>query len=384
MKFKWLCFLIGIVLCIGCSQIREGEWQGSIKVEDGIQVVYNPESPMYSQPIITFEQDLTIGQSQIDEDLTLSHVGSFTVDDEGNIYIMDSKPLQIKVFNSRGRFLRAFGRAGQGPGDLDVFQSLHFTNQNEILCIDGARGALQFFSVDGKFLRYAKCQELQWCRNSTVLATNHIYTVINALGEFQERLISLSPPYEKSEQIAVHPFSNQGPLPSFSLRYGVFPQGRIAWGISEKYEFHVLSDSGEIIRKIRKDYKPILLSEEYKAELAQSGPPNRSQEEWAKSIEDRLSPHFPPFDFIFADEAGNLFVKTFKIEPETGHHMIDVFDPEGRFLTKTSLETGHFIKDTWPYLYQVKNNYLYAPGYDENDFPVIKRYKISWNYPKTE
>lgn len=378
MRIKWIGFLICIIFCIGCSKAKEGEWKGSIENENGVEVVLNPEIPMYSSQLVKFEEDLVIGQSQSGEEAGLSSIMNFAVDDQENIYILDTKPLRIKVFDKDGKFLRSFGQAGQGPGDLTVTGSMQITHEKEMMFVDDMKGEIKFFSTEGRFLRSLKCPALRWVSHTTWMPSGRIYSVKLYPGSHEEQLISLSFPYEESTVVASRPAPRQFSLPVIWIRYAAMPDNHLIWGITSEYEFSIINDSGKTVRKIRKKHTPLPLSEEYKAEISQLAPPGVSKESYAKDVAERLRPHFPAFDFFFTDETGRLFVKTFATEKVTGHYLVDVFDTRSRFLARAPLKVDHVVTGRWPNLYKIKNNCLYAPEHDENGFPVLKRYEIIW------
>jgi len=334
---------------------------------------------MYSSQVVTFEEDLLIDQSPSGEEFNLSSILSFAVDNQENIYIKDAKPLRIKVFDRYGKLLKSYGIKGEGPEDLPFSGSIQFVHQNEIMCVDEKKGKLKFFSPEGRYLRYLKCPSLRWGNHTTMTPSNRIYSVKLYPGANKEQLVSLIPPFEASEVIASRPTSIHPPIPLIWIRYALLPDNHIVWGITSEYEFYVMDDNGRTVRKIRRKHTPVPLSAEYISEIKQSAPPGASKERYAERVAKRLSPHFPAFDFIFTDEAGNLFVKTFETEKETGRYLIDIFDTQGRFLARAPLKVGHFVTGEWPNLYMIKKNHLYAPEHDENGFPVLKRYKIIWN-----
>lgn len=45
---------------------------------------------------------------------------SLAVDEEGRVYVVDSKPAAIKVFSPDGKLIRTLGREGEGPGEFRV------------------------------------------------------------------------------------------------------------------------------------------------------------------------------------------------------------------------------------------------------------------------
>lgn len=54
----------------------------------------------------------------MDEDYILGVVGDVTIAGSGEICLLDRQLLDIKIFDSEGRFLRTIGRGGEGPGEL--------------------------------------------------------------------------------------------------------------------------------------------------------------------------------------------------------------------------------------------------------------------------
>jgi len=67
------------------------------------------------------------------------------------LYIVDSADDAVKIFSREGRFLKFFGRRGQGPGEfnspggLDVFEE-------RIYVADSSNRRIQIFDLSGKFL----------------------------------------------------------------------------------------------------------------------------------------------------------------------------------------------------------------------------------------
>ena len=48
-----------VLACAACGSGREG-WQGRIETEGEVTVVRNPGEPMYTEPVLTLEDDLVI------------------------------------------------------------------------------------------------------------------------------------------------------------------------------------------------------------------------------------------------------------------------------------------------------------------------------------
>jgi len=74
-----------------------------------------PDTKILEKPIRA-ELVLKLGSDKADEDFY--KLRSFTVDKNGQIYILDAGNSRIQCFSKEGKFLFSFGRQGQGPGEL--------------------------------------------------------------------------------------------------------------------------------------------------------------------------------------------------------------------------------------------------------------------------
>jgi hypothetical protein len=340
---------------------------------DGVTVVKNPKEPIYPDDIVTFEEELTIGKSEGPEEYLINFIRSFAIDDEGNTYILDLRPYRIKVFDEDGKYLRSIGRSGQGPGELQGPRNIQFTVQKEIMVNDSRKGALLFFSVDGRFLREIKSPTLRSSNNAIADATGNIYIGKYSFGEGEDRLIKLSHTYENLEVLATKSAPLREDIPPPQIRYFLLPRNNLVWGFSSEYEFNIVDSEGRLIKKIEKEHSLVRVTDEYKSKYFERLPPGISKES------QKFSTNFPAFDFFFSDDEGRLFVKTYEKLEATNKYIFDVFDSEGKFLTRTELNVSDEIS-----LFQdkfiIKNNKLYSKELTEDGFPALRRYRIIWNF----
>jgi hypothetical protein len=361
-----------LMMIISCQQ-QKAEWRGTIEEVDGIIVVKNPKEPIYPDKIVTFEEELTIGKSEGPEEYLINFIRSFAIDDEGNTYILDIRPYRIKVFDEDGKYLRSIGRSGQGPGELQGPRNIQFTVQKEIMVNDSRKGALLFFSVDGRFLREIKSPTLRSSNNAIADATGNIYIGKYSFGEGEDRLIKLSHTYENLEVLATKSAPLREDIPPPQIRYFLLPRNNLVWGFSSEYEFNIVDSEGRLIKKIEKEHSLVRVTDEYKSKYFERLPPGISKES------QKFSTNFPAFDFFFSDDEGRLFVKTYEKLEATNKYIFDVFDSEGKFLTRTELNVSDEIS-----LFQdkfiIKNNKLYSKELTEDGFPALRRYRIIWNF----
>ena len=374
-ELKWLYLIICFTALLACQKFEEGKWKGTIEEEEDVTVVKNPREPMYRKEVVAFEEELSIGESEGPEEYLVSTITSFTVDDEGNVIILDIR-LGIKVFDKNGKYQRSIGRKGQGPGELQGPRNIQFTAHKEIMVNDMRGKGLLFFSVEGRFLSEIKNRIFMMNRHTLIDENRNIFVLGPFLGaEFfsQEKFIKMAPPYEDYEVLTSRETPRRERIIPPQIRYALLPGNNLIWGITSKYEFHIIDSQGKLIKRIEKEHTPLPMTEEYKAKYFERLPAGISKES------QQFNTHFPAFDLFFPDDEGRLFVKTYEKLETSGKYSVDIFDKEGRFLARTTLKAGHEIALNQD-KYLIKGGRLYASEYNEEGFPVLKRYKIIWKY----
>lgn len=102
---------------------------------------------------IGIENNLVLGKEYGDESEMFSYIRDITIDERDSIYVMDSMELIIKVFNRDGKFIRTFGREGQGPGEFQSLDGICWSKlDNFIYIADRLNHRINWFSTEGEFL----------------------------------------------------------------------------------------------------------------------------------------------------------------------------------------------------------------------------------------
>ncbi len=345
-----------------------------IKTENGIQVVYNPKNPVPppgAPKEIIHKEDLCIGDEEGIEDFMFSQIRSVQVDEEENIYVLDSKEVCIKVSDKNGRHIRTFGKRGQGPGELQSPTRMHLTAEKEILIYDPMNRRLSYFSLDGECRRETSTGKYSLQRTIPDSKGNIITQLLNPGDKFVYEIkkfdSSLNPVFAiEAIEEELTPYVLNMVSPTLNVR--VMKNDDIAWGYSSKYEIFIVSPDGKTTRKIVKDYDPVKITEEEKEEMikdtfGEQGAPPQYKLRFPKN-------HYPYYFFICGED-GRIYVRTYKKDKE-GNFSYDVFDPEGRYIAKFSLPGIDF-------LYVIKKNKMYSMVWeDEKGIPVVKRYSVTW------
>jgi hypothetical protein len=133
--FSIVLSLLGYMIFLSYGY-QEAKWKGTIEKMDGITIVKNPKEPMYGGNVCIIEEDLKIGESVGDENYMFSQIGFLDVDNDENIYVADTKEMRVKVFDKNGKFLRVFGKEGQGPDEISRIRNIQITAKNELIVND--------------------------------------------------------------------------------------------------------------------------------------------------------------------------------------------------------------------------------------------------------
>jgi hypothetical protein len=142
--------------------------------------------------------------------------------------------------------------------------------------------------------------------------------------------------------------------------------GRLIWLVTSIYEFHIVDASEKQIQTIIKDYTPRKITADEQKKLLKErygdAPPQ---------ITFAFPETYPPVENFIGDDEGRLFVKTYETDGKGGL-WYDVFDTEGRCITRISLPAGEMA-------FVVKKGKLYTLiQEDEDGNPIVKRYAMEW------
>ena len=345
-----------------------------IKTEEGIQVVYNPKKPVSipgTPTNIHVKEDLCIGDEEALEDFIFSQIRSVRVDEEENIYVLDSKEIRIKVFDKNGKPLRTFGKRGQGPGEIQMPTRMYLTSEKEILIYDIGNSRLSFYSLDGQCLKEISTAKYRFSRtipdSKGNIITQQLIPGDKVLYEIKKYDLDLNPVVSIASIEIERNFRVLNMVtPTLNVR--VMKNDNIVWGYPEEYEIFVVSPEGKTIRKIVKDYKPVKITNEEKEKLIKDafgdqGTPPGVKLEFPKN--------YYPYYFLIPDDEGRIFVRTYE-KDKHGNYIYNVFDPKGIYIADFTLPVIDF-------LYVVKDNKMYTMVWeDEKGIPVVKRYSVTW------
>ena len=375
--FVFALIIVSSLALSASSGQRQAKWQGTKEDVDGVTVVKNPKQPMYREDVCMIKEDLSIGKAEGQEEYMFNRIQDIAVDDNGDIYVADSQATQIRVFDLNGKFLRTIGRKGQGPGEFTGIHSIQITANNELMLYDNWQHRLVYFSLAGQFIR-SKHFSISVGANGRLNPRSPLYCdsrenyyIVTGIMEFPKaskahtEILKIGGDLKFATLVRTADHDPMGPFNVFGLENlycQLMAKDFVLVGTSKNYELQIFDPQGKVIKKISRDYDPVPVSEAEKNEERKKRDPDTKWE-------------FPryhfPMSYLAADDEGRIFVRTWE-KPDKGKgYFFDVYDPEGKYITRIPLSFSPRVLN--------KGN-LYAIEADEAGFQYVKRYKMTWKF----
>lgn len=368
-------FFITALIILNCCGREKSSWRGTIKEINGVVFVKNPKTPLYTDKIIDFTEDLRIGSEDGQSEYMFAVIRHIAVDDDENIYVGDYRESHIKVFDKKGKFIQTIGKRGQGPGEIARINFIQINADNELMVFDQTSRKIHHFSQEGEFLRAIP---IKFPFISLRFDTKEYYygeVSVNSPKSRTIELIKIDTNSKKIDTIAKVPIPLIGqpilifyPDIYFKLRH----DRCLVYGNSENYEITITSPDGRTLKRINKAYKPVPITRSDKKRIRKD-----TRQEAGPDEEVNFTAHFPAFWSFTIDDQGRIFVRTCE-EPDWSDYLYnqpekaktyDVFDPEGKFIGKF---TANFFPRIW------KKAKLYTIEEDKKGFQYVKRYQVNW------
>lgn len=146
-----------------------------IIVQNGVKI-YNNKIPSNKKLEIKvnkiFEIDCTNDSSNSP---FIKYVMGFCADESNNIFITDAFAGNVHAYDSKGQYIKTFGRRGQGPGEMMYPKSIISLNDTLIISDNGVH-KLHIYDTEGNFIKQIKYNHTGY---STLLTTYDKFYVAN-------------------------------------------------------------------------------------------------------------------------------------------------------------------------------------------------------------
>jgi hypothetical protein len=350
MKQKAVFLALAVMSVCRCDGKREAVDK---TVENGIEVVSNhlqSNLPKGKALVLSLQEVFRI---DTEDDAVvaagLTDINCFDVTADGRIYILappDRQGNLVRRFSAEGKFIGSFGRVGQGPGESEYPNDLRAASGGRIWILESPKNKIHVFTPEGKL-----AEDLSPFGFETILPLaggGCLATRLDA-GNPQAKYFSLSLGLYDSNFKLVKELDrfekapNSRVLEKIPEKYingikwiflGQASSDRIYAGNSERgYEILVFDFGGRLIRKIRKEFVPVPVSNEYRQKFLK--PYEEGMPAYAKKVYFPASWH--PFQAFLPDDHGRLWVMTYEPGDSPNEFIFDVFDQAGIFVARRSL-----------------------------------------------
>jgi hypothetical protein len=381
-----------LILFNACGE-QKAHGQRTIEEPDGVTVVKNPLEPLNPEMQIIFEEDLTIGVEEGDENYMFGSQVFVNTDDEGNIYVTDWDRKTVRKYDSNGNFLQSIGRLGQGPGEFQDISEVRFDIEGNIYLNDLKIQRISFLSKEGNYLKGIKFPIIF---ERVVINSKGFYIAMSAdnvelgkskkwdyvYGLFDENFNLMAEflrlPQEANAkdknadsiaQVIADSLSKEAFVPF--VNYVLGKNDSIYFGYPKNYEIKVYSPEGKLGKIIQRDFEPVEIGERHKEyfEHNQSErflakiPPNEEKRIFELVKYPKYKPAYERFILM---ENGWIFVVVDSVRD--GSTLVDIFNKDGEYLAQ--FETD--ISTDW---LSFNNGKAYTVA-TIDDYKFIKRYNF--------
>lgn len=398
-NLSFLIFFFAIFLGWNGLSHRIHAYGAGINQESGeVVVVSNPKTPG-TKMRIDFKEELSIGEVERDENYMFGSSINFNTDYEGNFYVMDYDTRRILKYDPEGKYLLAFGRKGQGPGEFQGISVPRFDKENNLYVSDTISRRISFFDRDGNYLQQITAKERYSnpfinSRGCIVANKNemnqegNVQRQTSTYGLFDDKFELLAELYKDEFELEMPTGRDESAIVDYlakaysrlafrsGVRFMLADDDLIYLGRPEKYEINVYSPEGKLVKRITRVYDPIRVSDKDKEEFFERLGESVSSsplftEDMMKKVSKKIKfPKFKPAyqSFTLMDN-GWLAVIVDAVKGE--YTLFDIFDRDGKYIAQFKAPVpaeGLFSS----YLF-FKNSKAYCVT-TEDDYRFVKRY----------
>ncbi len=304
------------------------------------------------------------------------------------LYIMDRKLFKIFLFDKNGKFLTAFGKRGEGPGEFATLRSL-FLIDDYLIVVDDRN--IHYYSPKGKYIKSVLNNHVNVSPVSftdpdrfisvTIFAgsDNNSDTGTISLNDLKKKAKTRLFEFPKWKKGSIttkkvvgdmtytnsYSYSVSNLTPGMVLRHN---KDRLYFGINNEYKIKISGLDGKELFHFTLERERRKASSEYKDRIVKGFD---FPDDVKKQVRKRLPNYLNYFEKIFVDEKGFIYVLAVG-EDEANIKRVDIFSANGRYLytSKVKVKEEYSIKNIY-----IKGQSMYINMLRDGDV-LIARYKI--------
>jgi len=363
--------LLSLALIFGLAGVASAQ---KVKTVNGVEIISNPKKPKSLKDVpskLVLKEEYAVGDSEnLDE--MISEVAFLTVDDDNNIFALDMKEMNIKVYGPLGNYIRTIGKKGQGPGELNIPAGILITPDKQLLVLDVLNRRMAFFTLDGEFVKNISIADKTSIVNPVMDSEGNI-AAMELVIEGQKMFWyirkydkDLKPLFDVNKVEFKNPL--EGKMNPFEfIQLTVFDKkGNLYFGDAKGYVIKIFDPDGKHIRTIEKKYDPTKITKEDIEQMLEAIPNIAGA-----NLKDRLEfpKNYPAYESFSLDEEGRLFVRSYKKGKEEDVYFLDVFGVDGKYISTLATKASPRV---W------KDGKMYSIEENDDGIKVVKCYSVSW------
>jgi hypothetical protein len=329
----------------------------------------------------------SIGKLDGPPEYSFGIIDGIAVDRKNRFYLYDAKDGQVRAYDSTGKFVRAIGRKGDGPGEYRFVAAMDVVDDSLLATYDPGSGQVTFFNPSGTVRRFirngrftnwadgwfaADASGLIYVRTNILApgvamensegpgaVTGAQFLLYRSDGRLVDSVRIPNPPSRSPQPRAFYLMGPEGGSSNFLNEWMATPSpaGGVVYGYNDAYRFGIKPPTGPT-RIVERPWVPVPVqgaerdnwiqwADFFRAQDARSGGPPRPPYEIPKTK--------PAYKELFVDRDGRVWVSLFTaaerrddIPPrpagDTRPRLIwrqratyDVFDKGGAYLGRVTL-----------------------------------------------
>jgi len=379
---RLICLLIGISLILSCHSNRARV--DKIR-EEGVEVILNHLEPyvIKDRPSrLRLKPEVTIDLEKEEyAGLGLKMPEFADADSKGNIYLVeefDAAEYFVNAFNSSGRLVGRFGKKGQGPGEIQSAQYFFIGPDDRIFVFDVNALKLLEFNIHGLLVKETKVRHDLW-EVIPLLTGGYLARrgYLHESGRWGMAVSLYDSDFNEVKALDSYEMSDLGPgkrTPGIIIPlYWRVRGDRIYMGKGFKdYEIKVFDLQGNLLRKIRKEFRPEAYPDEFKKQTETMIKARPTSDLYV--LKD-----MPPFNSFFIDDDGRILVMTYELGEGKDEYIHDIFSADGVFIGRASLgKYGTMGRSLNHMRTTAANGRSYRLTFKENGYPEVIVYRMVW------
>jgi len=385
-RFAKVVLLCGLVLGGWACEPQNGIGNAVQRDSAGIHITENSDpSDSVSRWIVETEPMTEIGVVDGDSMYQMFQVYDAARLSDGSIVVVNTGTSELRIFDEAGRFVRALGRKGRGPGELSYIENVVVLPGDTLLTLDMQGLKLAWFGPSGTLARERRL-DFRGGR-SRPLASGHVLTqlpiryaepppgwhrrpVAFALIDPESATVDTLGHFRMEDNFFYRDGGRVRQLlpPFFRNTWWAIGTDRVFVGDSDRYEVLVYGLDGTLRQIIRLDRpaEPVTDADRVTYEKLRRESVAQSMDRYFRVLEWHSTK--PAFGRLYADTENRLWAKPHvEISFDAPY---DVFDTSGVFLGTVTLPDG--VEPL-----EIGTDYLIGLWRDESRVEFVRVYRMS-------